>query len=181
MKIIIDLGHGGKDSGAIGQNGAMESNTVLCVGKEIEKILADSCIEVKFTRLSDEYISLENRCKVANSFNSNYFVSIHMNSSSDETVRGVEVWQYNNESEKLNIFSNNICSDIAQILKIRNRGIKYSKDLYVLKHTKMPACLIEVDFISNLDSENFIKDSKNINLVANIISNTIKSNLKSSK
>lgn len=181
MKIIIDLGHGGCDSGAIGQNGTMESNAVLYLGKEIEKILGESDLDVKFTRLSNKYISLGDRCKVANSFNSDYFVSIHMNSSSDTNVRGVEVWQYNNESESLNIFSNNICSDIAKALKIKNRGVKYSKDLYVLKHTKMPACLIEVDFISNLDSENFIKHSNNINLLANIISNNIKNSFRLSK
>lgn len=168
-KIVVDLGHGGNDSGAMGQSGMKESNVVLRLGKEIEKLLREYDIKLKFTRLLDVYISLEERVKIANELNADYFISIHMNSSNDNSVRGVEVWQYDNLNESINKFSNNICLEISKELHIRNRGVKLDKKLYVLRNTSMPACLIELDFISNKDVENYMDKDENIKALADII------------
>ncbi|MEG2985818.1 MAG: N-acetylmuramoyl-L-alanine amidase, partial [Peptostreptococcaceae bacterium] len=59
------------------------------------------------------------------------------------------------------------------IFNVRNRGIKLSKDLSVLKHTKMAACLVEVDFISNIAAESDLKVENNINAVAIAIKNNL--------
>lgn len=165
-KLIIDLGHGGTDPGAIGPNKTNESNVVLAIGKELNELLKGCNLEVKFTRLSDKYISLEERSKIANDFKADYFLSIHINSASDKLVRGVEVWQYSNKNEKLNKFSNDLCNDISKIFNIRNRGLKLSKDLSVLRNTTMPSALIEVDFISNSQAEKDLNISSNIKAVA---------------
>ena len=75
-----------------------------------------------------------------------FFLSIHINSASDSSVRGVEVWQYNNSDKHLNEFCSSLCNEISGIFNIRNRGVKLSKSLYVLKNTSMKAALLEVDF-----------------------------------
>ena len=96
-KLVIDLGHGGYDPGAVGKGGTKESDVVLKIGKYLESMLKEVDLDVRFTRLSDKYVSLGDRVEFANNFGADYFLSIHINSASDNTVRGVEVWQYNND------------------------------------------------------------------------------------
>ncbi len=165
-KLFIDLGHGGSDCGAVGQSGTHESDIVLFIGKELGELLKGYEIDVKFTRTSDKFISLSERSKIANDFKADYFLSIHINSASDKSTRGVEVWKFSNANTKLNSFSNGLCEDVSRIFNIRNRGVKLSKEFSVLKNTKMPAALIEVDFISNIDGEKDLKVSGNIKAVA---------------
>ena len=165
MKVVIDLGHGGHDPGAVGKGGTKESDVVLKIGKYLESMLKDVDLDVRFTRISDKYVSLSDRVRLANGYGVDYFVSIHVNSCSDSSVRGVEVWQYSSD-EKLEQFSSGVCEDISKVLKIRNRGIKYSKGLYVLKNTLMKAALIEVDFISNEECEKDLNDESNIKVIA---------------
>ena len=174
MKIlVIDLGHGGADPGAVGPNGTHEADLVLAIGKELNELLKGYNLSIKFTRLSNIYLSLTERAKIANDFKADYFLSIHINSASDKTVRGVEVWQYSNKNEKLNKFSNGLCTDVSKILNIRNRGLKLSKELSVLRNTTMPAALIEVDFISNAQAEKDLKANANIRAVAIAIKNNL--------
>ena len=165
-RLVIDLGHGGHDPGAIGVNKTHESDVVLAIGKELNELLKGYELEVKFTRLSDVYLSLSERAKIANDYKADYFLSIHINSATDKSVRGVEVWQYSNKNDKLNKFSNDLCENVAKIFNVRNRGVKLSQKLSVLKNTDMPAALIEVDFISNVNAEKDLKISSNIKSVA---------------
>lgn len=172
-RLVIDLGHGGTDPGAIGPNGTHESSVVLAIGNELNELLKCCNLEIKFTRLSNKYLSLTERAKMANDFKADYFLSIHINSASDKTVRGVEVWQYSNTNEKLNKFSNGLCADVSKILNIRNRGLKLSKELSILRNTTMPAALIEVDFISNAQSEKDLKVNANVRALAIAIKNNL--------
>ena len=172
-KLVIDLGHGGYDPGAIGKNGTKESDVVLSIGRYLEDLLKDIDLDVRFTRISDKYVSLSDRVKLANSFKADYFLSIHINSCGDDSVRGVEVWQYSDRDIKLNEFSKSLCKDISGIFNIRNRGVKISKSLYVLKKTSMKAALIEVDFISNESCEKDLKNEENIKAIARGIKDNI--------
>ena len=172
-KLVIDLGHGGSDPGAIGQNKTHEADIVLAIGKELNELFKGYDLEIKFTRLSDKYLSLSERAKLSNDFKADYFLSIHINSCSDSSVRGVEVWQYSNKYDKLNKFSNGLCDDISKILNIRNRGLKLSKNLSVLRNTTMPAALVEIDFISNTQAEKDLKVNSNIKAIALAIKNNL--------
>ena len=165
-RLVIDLGHGGHDPGAIGANKTHEADVVLAIGKELNELLKGYKLEVKFTRLSNVYLSLSERAKIANDFKADYFLSIHINSATDSSVRGVEVWQYSNKNDKLNKFSKDLCEDVAKVFNVRNRGVKLSQKLSVLKNTNMPAALIEADFISNVNAEKDLKISSNIKSVA---------------
>ncbi|MGL5715731.1 MAG: N-acetylmuramoyl-L-alanine amidase [Paraclostridium sp.] len=172
-KLVIDLGHGGSDPGTIGPKKTHEANIVLAIGKELNDLLKGYELDLKFTRLSNVYLSLSERAKIANDFKADYFLSIHINSAKDNSVRGVEVWQYSNSNKKLNEFSKGMCEDISGIFKVRNRGVKLSQSFSVLKNTKMPACLVEIDFISNAAAEIDLNNSENIKRVARAIRDNI--------
>lgn len=60
-KLVIDLGHGASDPGAIGQAGNCEANIVLAIGKELNENLKGLDLDIKFTRLSDKFIPLRER------------------------------------------------------------------------------------------------------------------------
>ena len=75
-KLVIDLGHGGSDPGAVGPNGTHEANVVLAIGTELNELLKGCNLEVKFTRLSNKYLSLSERSRIANDFKADYFLSI---------------------------------------------------------------------------------------------------------
>ena len=100
-KIVVDAGHGGHDTGTIGPNGLEEKDLVLDValklGKELENRLG---AEVVYTRDDDTFIPLETRTAVANKEQADLFISIHANSSSDQTARGVETYYLNFTSSR---------------------------------------------------------------------------------
>ena len=156
MKWYLDFGHGGKDSGALGTNKTKESDTVLKIGMLIKNNLEQAFEKVITTREEDKYYSLDYRSSKANKENCDYFVSIHMNSSTNKSAKGVEVWVYD-EKSKLYTLSKNICLNLSKDINTPNRGVKISKSFSVLRKTKMPALLIEIDFISNSTVEASLK------------------------
>jgi N-acetylmuramoyl-L-alanine amidase len=95
-KIVIDAGHGGHDTGTIGPNGLMEKDLVLDVALKLGKLLEDRMgAEVIYTRDDDTFIPLETRTAIANKEQADLFISIHANSSSDSTARGIETYYLN--------------------------------------------------------------------------------------
>ena len=169
MKWYLDFGHGGKDPGAIGTNKTKESDTVLKIGMLIKNNLEKEGEKVITTRKKDLYYSLDYRSNKANKENCDYFVSLHMNSATNKSAKGVEVWVYDEKSKVYNL-AKNICTNLSKDINTPNRGVKISKKFSVLRKTKMPALLIEIDFISNSMVENFLKDDVYIKTVANSIS-----------
>jgi N-acetylmuramoyl-L-alanine amidase len=92
-RIVLDPGHGGKDSGACGINGLMEKDIVLKVARQISRKLKDTLgCEVIMTRNSDVFIPLEERTAIANSKEGDLFISIHVNAAPTNKARGVETY-----------------------------------------------------------------------------------------
>ena len=172
MKWYLDFGHGGKDPGAVGPTNLKESDTALKIGMIVKENLENALEKVITTRDNDKYYSLDYRTKKANNENSDYFISIHLNSATNTSAKGCEVWIYN-ENSKLQTLANNLCNNLATKMNTPNRGIKYSKKLAVLKNTKMPALLIEIDFISNKEVENYLRNDKNLKNISDTISSTL--------
>jgi len=169
MKWYLDFGHGGKDPGAVGTNKTKESDTVLKIGMLIKNNLEKAGEKVITTREKDLYYSLDYRSNKANKENCDYFISLHMNSATNKSAKGVEVWVYDEKSKVYNL-AKNICTNLSKDINTPNRGVKISKKFSVLRKTKMPALLIEIDFISNSMVENSLKDDVYIKTVANSIS-----------
>ncbi|MEK6398228.1 MAG: N-acetylmuramoyl-L-alanine amidase, partial [Terriglobus sp.] len=99
-RIVIDAGHGGHDSGTLGVGGIMEKDVVLDVALRLGKLLQDKLgAQVIYTRSDDTFIPLETRTAIANKAEADLFLSIHANSSQDETARGVETYYLNFTSQ----------------------------------------------------------------------------------
>jgi len=95
-KIVVDAGHGGHDTGTVGPHGLMEKDLVLDVALKLGKLLETKLgAEVVYTRDDDTFIPLETRTAIANKEQADMFISIHANSSSDTSARGVETYYLN--------------------------------------------------------------------------------------
>jgi N-acetylmuramoyl-L-alanine amidase len=99
-RIVIDAGHGGHDSGTLGAGGIQEKDVVLDVALRLGKLLHDRLgAEIVYTRDDDTFIPLETRTAIANKAQADLFISVHANSSPDESARGVEVYYLNFTSD----------------------------------------------------------------------------------
>jgi N-acetylmuramoyl-L-alanine amidase len=95
-RIVIDAGHGGHDTGTIGPNGLQEKDLVLDVALRLGRLLETKLgAEVIYTRDDDTFIPLETRTAIANEHQADLFISVHANSSRDESARGVETYYLN--------------------------------------------------------------------------------------
>ncbi|MCI4626707.1 MAG: N-acetylmuramoyl-L-alanine amidase [Candidatus Magnetoovum sp. WYHC-5] len=100
-KIVLDPGHGGHDTGAIGPSGMMEKNVVLDVALKLKALLQKQYgYEVTMTRDKDVYLSLNERTAIANKSNADLFVSIHVNADDSGTARGIETYFLNWTNDK---------------------------------------------------------------------------------
>jgi len=148
MKIAINPGHyDSLDSGAVGQNGTHEANVVYSIAQRLEQRLHDECYQTVFISSNE----LQEICDIANAEQADYFISIHANACDNPDVQGAETWYMSDTGKEL-------AKSIQEQLIVRenNRGIKQSVGLYVLRHTDMPAVLVECAFISNADEEAFL-------------------------
>lgn len=155
IKIVIDAGHGGSDSGATG-NGMAEKNLTLAIVLAAKKSFDnDSRFQVSYTRTADTYPSLSQRANLANNKNADMFLCVHINSASASAHGTETLWNSNRNSvtKKNGLTSKELAtamhSGAIAATGFTNRGLVNRPNLYVLKHTKMPACLIEYGFISN--------------------------------
>ena len=95
--VAIAAGHGGKDPGAIGQNGLKEKNVTISIARKLEKRLKDDpMFKPVLTRDGDYFISVAGRSEVARKFGSNMLVSIHADSAPNRTATGSSVWVLSN-------------------------------------------------------------------------------------
>ena len=154
-KVFIDPGHGGSDSGAVG-NGLKEKDIALSISKKLGDILKSNGIQVKFSRTSDIYLSLSERSAMANSWGANLFVSIHCNSFSDSSASGTECFSHPTASSSTKSLSKNVANSIANKLSLTNRGHKEA-NFAVLRLSNMPAILVETAFISNSSNATKLK------------------------
>jgi len=95
-RVVIDAGHGGYDIGSTGPTGFTEKELVLDLAKRLKNLIESQLgAEVVMTRDTDTFVPLESRTQIANDEKADLFVSIHANSSTAKTVRGVETYFLN--------------------------------------------------------------------------------------
>ena len=95
----MDPGHGGKDSGAVGQVGILEKDIVLEVAKELRWLLKARGFEVVMTRESDHFVTLGKRAHMANQEDADLFISLHANAAKNPDAHGVEVFYLSDEMD----------------------------------------------------------------------------------
>ncbi|HVE84008.1 MAG TPA: N-acetylmuramoyl-L-alanine amidase [Myxococcales bacterium] len=102
-RVVIDAGHGGHDSGAIGPRGVQEKDVALAIAQKLGHILESQGLEVVYTRAADAFLSLEKRAALANEARGDLFISIHCNSAAAGALRGVETYSLNIASDRYSI------------------------------------------------------------------------------
>lgn len=144
--VVIDPGHGGWDPGAMAGD-INEKDIVLDISIEIERLLIEKNIDYYMIRTEDIYVSLEDRAQIANEKKGRLFISIHNNSFTDSAQSGI-LTAYNPYSPNGKDMAKIMQSKIKE-LGMKNRDIMARPNLYVLRHTEMPALLLEIGFMSN--------------------------------
>ena len=161
--IVIDAGHGGEDSGAVGVSGVFEKDLNLQIANAVGDLLEKEGYLIVYTRSEDKLLygseenvkglrkisDLKNRCKIAESYPDSVFVSIHMNSFADSKYSGLQVY-YADGNEDSRMLATAVQSSVAQMLQPENtRSIKNGKGMYLLNKTANTAVLIECGFLTN--------------------------------
>lgn len=160
-RIFIDAGHGGKDPGAVNGN-RKEKDDVLKLSNRIRALLIEQGVKVSAARTTDTYLTVNKRVERANASKADYFVSLHRNSFSSAGAKGAEVWVYSKTSADTIKKAQRIQDELVKVgfadRKVKKGAPSYT-DFGVNKNTVMPACLVEVGFISN-EGDNALFDSK---------------------
>lgn len=148
--IVIDAGHGDEDPGSSISN-VDEKDLNLQIALKLKSALEEEGYEVMMTRSDDTYLTLTERAEFANEVEADLFISIHQNSYIDDSkVSGIEV--YYNESTKTEsdeVLAQFIQTELVETTGARDRGIRAYDELVVTRKTEMPACLVELGYMTN--------------------------------
>lgn len=147
--VAIDAGHGGRDMGAIGPTGLQEKDLVLDIAQRLREILVRAGVRVVMTRETDTYVDLAERPRTARQQGATVFVSIHGNASTRPAISGSETYYLTPQSLAL---AQMIQDELAKVGGLASRGVKTANFL-VLRENDVPAVLVEVGYVSNLEEE----------------------------
>ncbi|WP_150273662.1 N-acetylmuramoyl-L-alanine amidase family protein [Paenibacillus tepidiphilus] len=148
--VVLDAGHGAKDSGAVGVTGKYEKNFNLAIVlKTAELLKKESNIDVVLTRSDDTFLELKDRAAMANNLNADMFISVHANANSSSAASGTETY-YQREASKA--LANVMHKYLVQATGLKDRGVRYG-NFHVIRETKMPAVLLEAGYLSNKGDE----------------------------
>lgn len=172
-RLTIDPGHGGGDPGAVNKKlNLQEKDINLAVGILMRNYIytGDYLCDSYMTRHEDKFASLKDRCGKAASYKAHGFISIHTNARPMKGKFGLEIEIYHYpDSKKGNEFARiaqgMLVRDVGAIFKVIDRGVKEGK-YYVLKHTKMPAILVELGFICDPEEARFLAVEDNQKIMA---------------
>jgi N-acetylmuramoyl-L-alanine amidase len=165
--VILDAGHGGHDGGAVA-GGTLEKKLALELALQLRERLIGHGVRVRMTRSEDVFLPLEKRAEIANASDAAVFVSLHLNTSSSNSVSGIET--YYTERKTLSAqralqakwalesaavrdqrgrwLAQSLQSLACQETGAINRGIK-ERNYAVVGQALMPAVLIECGFLTN--------------------------------
>ncbi len=151
--VAIDPGHGGKDPGAIGATGLVEKDVTLDVGLRLRDALRRQSVRTVMTREADVFVDLQDRVPIALRAGATVFVSVHANSTTRGVIRGVETYYLKPNSVLLATW---IQEELGRSLGIPDRGIR-TANFKVLRDSPVPAVLVEVGYLSNLEDEALLR------------------------
>jgi N-acetylmuramoyl-L-alanine amidase len=145
--VAIDPGHGGGDPGAVGINGLQEKGVVFSVSSQVAQQLRRKGINAVLTRRGDQEIDLAPRVATAARVKADLFVSIHANSISlsRPDINGLETYYY--ASAQGRRLARAIHNRILRSTNMTDKGVRQAR-FYVIRHTKMPAVLVEIGFVT---------------------------------
>lgn len=143
--IVIDPGHGGRDSGTIGVGGTLEKNLTIRTAELLRDKLQAAGAQVILTRSSNTYVALPSRVSISHIHNADAFISLHYDSTMDQITSGITTYYYHDYQQAL---ASSIANSLGSTMQVPNRGYRYG-DYHVIRENKRVATLIELGYLSN--------------------------------
>ena len=168
FSVVLDAGHGGVDTGAVSKNGVFERDINLQITQKLGKMLNSMGITVVYTRTTQDALfndfshghklkDMKARAQVIKQANPNLVISIHLNSFTDSSAHGAQVF-YKPHDE----FSQELSQHIQDLFLKNITGSRKNSmngDFYILNYSPSPAILVECGFLSNVEEEKLLVTS----------------------
>ncbi len=167
--VIIDAGHGGKDSGAI-VNGVSEKKLALDIARKLKEKLRGS-FKAVFIRNGDYFVSLDGRVNATKKFDDAVLVSIHLNHSSTSYVRGPETYYFRVDSYSLAKRMQQAMAAVSPIEK--SRGL-VRRRLRLTRNPQIPSVLVEIGYLSNSSERSLLSQASYRDQMATALANALK-------
>ncbi len=169
--IVVDVGHGGFDSGKIGVNGELEKDINLQIALKLRDVLEKNGISVVMTREEDKGLydsdasnkkaqDLQKRCDLINDSKPILTVSIHQNSYTSPEIKGAQVFYYTTSSESQKLAEIIQRTLVEQADPENHRKAKANDSYYMLKRTSSPIVIVECGFLSNPEEAEKLSDEE---------------------
>ena len=184
VRIVIDPGHGGGDTGAVSQSGFEEKKIVLYISKKVRHMLLNKGFDTLMTRTVDSFLSLDERTKLSNDVGATIFVSIHANAAHNKNAYGIETFFYPYDRSTLVGGDTHITNQLQNYWQLKtmnasllareiqeklchavqvvhpfpsaiDRKVK-SAPFQVLLGSQAPSVLVEVGFLSHCDESKLL-------------------------
>lgn len=171
LRVVVDPGHGGPDSGAVGRSGLLEKEVNLDIARRVARLLGQMGAQVVLTRTDDnpcvpwqpgnreeQRQELRARCALADEMGADLFVSIHANArrSNPHAIRGAETYFRKEDSRAL---AAALQEELVRATGMPDGGVKYHPEpIIVLYRPAMPSALVEVGYLSHPQDERLLAD-----------------------
>lgn len=165
--IVIDAGHGGKDSGAK-TSFVHEKDFTLAIAKKIKTLAKDTDVKIVLTREEDSFVSLDERVNMINTIKPDRLISLHINKSDEDTENGYEFYV----SDKNKAFAESLAL-ASKILPDLPSELRFNKiasaNFYLLRSVDIPATILQLGYLSNEKDYGFINSEKGQDQIAQSI------------
>jgi N-acetylmuramoyl-L-alanine amidase len=160
MKICVDAGHGGTDPGAVGSDPFVvaEKEITLAVSLAAAAALEELGHHVIMPRRRDRTFGLGSRARFANRYGADAYVSVHANAAPSAGAEGMEVYCHPDSGPGHELADEILAAMIAGFPGHRDRGVK-QESFVVLRMTRMPAALVECEFLTTPEQLAFLVDA----------------------
>ncbi len=170
--VVVDPGHGGQQFGARSRHGTAEKTVTLDIARRLKRQLEQAGLRVMLTRVGDQTVTLAQRSDLGTRSGAWAFLSIHANTARNALASGFEVYYLPDDARDgrgVAYASADSHADssyrLARLIErefrrdwpLRDRGIKQAR-FHVLRHTPIPAVLVETGFLSNSRDESLLND-----------------------
>lgn len=143
--IVIDPGHGGRDSGTVGVGGTLEKNLTIRTAELLRDKLQAAGAKVILTRSGNTYVPLPSRVGTSHIHNADAFISLHYDSTKDQITSGITTYYYHDYQRSLATI---LANSLGSTMQVPNRGSRYG-NFHVTRENKRVATLIELGYLSN--------------------------------
>lgn len=184
ITVVVDPGHGGNDPGALGLYGLKESDVVLDVCLRAERLIDKSIVNLMFTRRADVFVSLQGRARFANDVRADLFLSVHCNSATPQSAHGYEAFTSigttRSDAKATRLLK--LYGEEFPELRLRADWTDGDPDkeakFTVLTATRMPAVLMELEFIHSEKGHRFFSGDANRDRMAKVLATWINAEAK---